>query len=314
MLIKEAGRSLNGALRPPLKSSTSSIGSTGLPLPANADGSSRSGDSSASGSPHRIRLDENTNDDDDDDENDGPALLTISRPLGSHESGKNPRRLKKAGDLARAAVAPRKEKTLAARETEEDPMPTPPKGDGHRLLQKLLRWWPYRHGDAVDASKSIRSAARLPSNPKEYERLSRNPRDTNRSSAASGDPAAEAISGPVSGFGRRIASPPRSGGGSMRRMSSRLGRIRAARMGTKAASWRSTAARQRGQVGCDRSHTSMQSMWKAWAHSGSVRRVSSSSNSNRHTAHSRFVAACCLALARENSDTGIALMAASSRP
>ncbi|KAH0457570.1 hypothetical protein IEQ34_012885 [Dendrobium chrysotoxum] len=98
-------------------------------------------------------------------------------------------------------------------------------------------------------------------------------------------------------------------------MSSKLGRMRAARMGTKGESDRKeTAARQRGQVGWDRSQTSIHSIWKACPHIGRVRSHSPSSNSNRQTAQSRFVEIGCFALDLEKRERGSVLMAASSRP
>lgn len=132
---------------------------------------SRSGESNASGSPHRIRLDENphpcalANIDeglaiDRLRRDDGPAPANLT--LDSKDSGKNPRRRRNGDFTDDTPRYDRNEKTLEARDADDDP---PPNGDGHRLLQKLR--CRYRHGDAVEASRTIRSAARLRSNPNE---------------------------------------------------------------------------------------------------------------------------------------------------
>lgn len=47
-----------------------------------------------------------------------------------------------------------------------------------------------------------------------------------------------------------------------------------------------TSQRQSGQVVCECSHMSTQSLWKRWPHAGSRRTVSPRATSSRHTAHS----------------------------
>lgn len=69
-------------------------------------------------------------------------------------------------------------------------------------------------------------------------------------------------------------------------VSSRLGRILAAINGVNGDSVAKIPALQSGQLACDFNQASMQSTWKAWEQTGSVRTYSSSSNSNKQTAQS----------------------------
>lgn len=134
-----------------------------------------SGDNKASGSPHRSRLDENAAVDADANDlgniglvidllrRDEPENLTLDS-----DNGKNPLRLKNGDFIPLQCL---NEKTLD--------FVNEPNGDG-RLLQKLPLL--YLHGDAVTASVTILSDARLRSNPNEYDRFNKKSRPLNLSS------------------------------------------------------------------------------------------------------------------------------------